>query len=56
MSMLRRPVFAGVPGIFSNKTGLWVRDGTKFYLQNVSSGLPLAHENTIAVVTLKRQN
>jgi len=51
------PIFArSGPGIFSNKTGLWVRDGTKFYLQNVSNGLPLAPENTIAVVTLKRQN
>lgn len=50
------PIFAkSGPGIFSNKTGLWVRDGTKFYLQNVSNGLPLTPENTIAVVTLKQQ-
>jgi hypothetical protein len=50
------PVFArSGPGIFSHKTALWVRDGTKFYLQNVSRALPLTHENTIAVVTLKQQ-
>jgi len=43
------------PGISSQKTGQWVRDGTKFYLQNVSKGLPLTPENTIAVLTLKQQ-
>ena len=43
------------PGIFSQETGQWVRDGTKLYLQNVSKGLPLTPENTIAVVTLKQQ-
>ena len=43
------------PGIFSQGTGQWVRDGTKFYLQNVSKGLPLTPENTIAVLTLKQQ-
>jgi SAM-dependent methyltransferase len=41
------------PGLFSHKTGHWVRDGTKFYLQNVSDGLPLTPENTIAMVTLR---
>ena len=41
------------PGIFSQETGQWVRDGTKLYLQNVSRGLPLTAENTIAVVTIK---
>jgi hypothetical protein len=51
------PIFArSGPGILSQKTGLWVRDGTKLYLQNVSNGLPLTPENTIAVVTLKQQN
>ena len=50
------PLFArSGPGIFSQKTGHWVRDGTKFYLQNVSRALPLTPENTIAVVTLKQQ-
>ena len=41
------------PGRHSQSTGQWVRDGTTFYLQNVSKGLPLAAENTIATVTLK---
>jgi 2-polyprenyl-3-methyl-5-hydroxy-6-metoxy-1,4-benzoquinol methylase len=43
------------PGVFSQEAGPWVRDGTKFYLQNVSRDLPLTSENTIAVVTLKQQ-
>jgi 2-polyprenyl-3-methyl-5-hydroxy-6-metoxy-1,4-benzoquinol methylase len=41
------------PGRFSEATGQWVRDGTTFYLQNVSHGLPLGAENTIATVTLR---
>jgi 2-polyprenyl-3-methyl-5-hydroxy-6-metoxy-1,4-benzoquinol methylase len=50
------PIFSRTgPGIFSEKTGLWVRDGTKFYLQDVSRSLPLTPENTIAVVTLKQE-
>lgn len=40
------------PGRFSQATGPWVRNGTIFYLQNVSDDLPLAAENTIATVTL----
>lgn len=43
------------PGRFSQTTGQWVRDGTKFYLQNVSKGLALTPDNTIAVVTLKQE-
>lgn len=47
------PLFARTgPGRFSEPTGPWVRNGTQFYLQNVSDGLPLAAENTIATVTL----
>jgi len=50
------PLFArSGPGIFSQETGQWVRDGTTFYLQNVSRGLPLTQENTIATVVLRRQ-
>jgi 2-polyprenyl-3-methyl-5-hydroxy-6-metoxy-1,4-benzoquinol methylase len=50
------PLFArSGPGIFSQETGEWVRDGTRLYLQNVSRGLPLTTENTIAVVTLRQQ-
>ncbi len=41
------------PGVFSQKTGEWVRDGTRFYLQNVSDGLPLTPENTIGIVVLR---
>jgi len=41
------------PGRHSQPTGQWVRDGTTFYLQNVSDGLRLAAENTIATVTLR---
>jgi hypothetical protein len=41
------------PGRHSQATGQWVRDGTTFYLQNVSKGLPLTAENTIARVTLR---
>ena len=48
------PVFArSGPGSFSHKTSQWVRDGTTFYLQNVSGGLPLTSKNAIAVVTLR---
>jgi 2-polyprenyl-3-methyl-5-hydroxy-6-metoxy-1,4-benzoquinol methylase len=48
------PLFArSGPGIFSQETGEWVRDGTRLYLQNVSKGLPLTAENTIAMVRLK---
>ena len=41
------------PGRYSQPTGQWVRDGTTFYLQNISKELPLTAENTIATVTLR---
>ena len=41
------------PGRHSQPTGQWVRDGMTFYLQNVSKGLPLVSDNTIATVTLR---
>jgi len=41
------------PGRYSQPTGQWVRDGTTFYLQNVSKRLPLTSENTIATVTVR---
>ena len=51
------PLFArSGPGIFSQETGQWVRDGSTFYLQNVSMGLALTSENTIAAVTVRQQN
>ena len=40
------------PGTFSGATGQWVRDGMIFYLQNVSNGLPLTSENTLATVRM----
>lgn len=40
---------ASNPG--SMATGLWVSNGMKFYLQNVTGGLPLTAANTIATVT-----
>ena len=40
------------PGSFSVTTGQWARDGMTFYLQNVSSGLPLTSANTLATVTV----
>jgi SAM-dependent methyltransferase len=49
------PIFARRgPGRFSQKIGpRGVCDGTRLYLQDVSGGLPLTPENTIAVVTLR---
>ena len=41
------------PGRHSQPTGQWVHDGMTFYLQNVSKGLPLVADNTIATVTLR---
>jgi hypothetical protein len=50
------PLFArSGPGIFSKETREWIRDGTTFYLQNVSRGLALTAENTIAIVTVRQQ-
>ena len=34
-------------------TGEWVRDGTVFYLQDVSRGLPLTAEHTLATVQVR---
>ena len=48
------PVFTrSGPGNFSRPTANWVRNGMTFYLQNVSGGLPLAPENTLAAVTVR---
>src|SRR5205085_1304222 len=47
------PLFAiGASGTGSATTGKWVIDGTAFYLQNVSGGLPLTYVNTLAAVTV----
>ena len=48
------PVFARTgPGGFSRATGQWARNGMTFYLQNVSDGLPLTVQNTLATITLQ---
>ena len=39
-------------GTASSTTGKWVVDGTVFYLQDVSGGLPLTSANTLATVTV----
>jgi GT2 family glycosyltransferase/2-polyprenyl-3-methyl-5-hydroxy-6-metoxy-1,4-benzoquinol methylase len=39
----------------SQLTSKWVQDGTVFFLQNVSGGLPLTADNTLASVTIKLQ-
>jgi len=44
------------PGSFSATTGKWVQNGQRFYLQNVSNGLPLTSANTLATVTLTALN
>jgi 2-polyprenyl-3-methyl-5-hydroxy-6-metoxy-1,4-benzoquinol methylase len=43
---------ASGPGSFSKTTERWARVGMTFYLQNVSNGLPLTADNTLAKVTL----
>jgi len=35
------------------RTGKWVRNGTTFFLQDVTAGKPLTSENTLASVTLE---
>ena len=47
------PLFFGPTSVNgSATTGKWVTNGTKFYLQNVSGGLPLTSANTLATVTV----
>jgi 2-polyprenyl-3-methyl-5-hydroxy-6-metoxy-1,4-benzoquinol methylase len=43
---------ASGPGCFSETIREWARAGMTFYLQNVSNGLPLTADNTLAKVTL----
>jgi Trypsin-like peptidase domain len=40
------------PGVGQAVTGPWVQNGTVFYLQNVSGGLPLTAANTLAAITV----
>ena len=46
-------VGGGVRG--SAETGLWVRDGMTFYLQDISGGKALTAENTLATVVVRLQ-
>jgi hypothetical protein len=39
-------------GSWSATTGKWVRNGTVFYLQDVSNNAPLSSSNTLATVTV----
>ena len=41
------------PGSFIMRPAHWVRNGLTFYLQNVSGGLALAPDNTLAVITVR---
>jgi hypothetical protein len=46
-------LFAAPPsGQGTVPTGKWVKDGMKFYLQDVSGGKPLTPENTITTLTV----
>jgi hypothetical protein len=49
-------VAASGPGSFSARTGNWVQNGQRFYLQDVSNGLPLTSANTLATVTATALN
>jgi hypothetical protein len=47
------PGYVGTgPGSFAITTPNWVNNGMRFYLQNVSNGLPLTSANTLATVTM----
>lgn len=39
-------------GVGQAMTGKWVQNGTTFYLQNVSGGLPLTAANTLSAITV----
>lgn len=39
----------------SGQTGLWVADGTTFYLQDVSGGKALTADNTLATLVVRLQ-
>ena len=40
------------PGVGQAVTGPWVQNGTVFYLQNVTGGLPLTAANTLSAITV----
>jgi parallel beta-helix repeat protein len=47
------PVFAEGGNRGSSQTGLWVANGTTFYLQDVSGGRPLTADYTLATVVVR---
>jgi parallel beta-helix repeat protein len=47
------PVFAEGGSRGSSQTGLWVANGTTFYLQDVSGGRPLTADYTLATVVVR---
>ena len=49
------PLLASGSDRGSAQTGLWVSDGTTFYLQDVSDGKALTAENTLATVVVQFQ-
>ena len=46
------PLLSRTAGSGAATTGRWLRDGTVFYLQDVSGGAPLTAEHTLATVTV----
>ena len=46
------PLFAQTLSNSAGNTGKWVTNGMIFYLQDVSGGLPLTPENTLATITV----
>jgi len=46
------PLFTDYGPSGSMSTGLWVTNGTQFYLQDVSNGKSLTASNTLAVLTV----
>jgi hypothetical protein len=48
-------LFAGGGSRGSAQTGLWVRDGMTFYLQDISGDKPLTAESTLATVVVRLQ-
>jgi hypothetical protein len=46
-------LFASAKGPGQDQTGFWVKNGTQFFLQNVSEGKARTAENTVARVTVE---
>jgi len=46
------PLLSRTAGSGAATTGIWVHDGMRFYLQDVSGGKPLSSEHTLAAATV----